>query len=220
MVVKKLSPRKKFLCAVTVFPSPDPMEIEANFEGQNLLLDRRVLERCGVSEGFELSEDELITLIKASECYRAKQKAIWYLSRSDYSSKGLYNKLKGNFKDYATDFAVEQMQKAGYLNDRNYAQNLAESLVKINDLSVKAAREKMMEKGVERALADEVLSAIEVNPKEQILRLIDKKYKNKLTDRDDLRRTIAALARRGFSFSDIRAALAELNSQIEIDEQI
>lgn len=215
MIVQSLSPRKRFLCAVALLPPPDPQEFEADYEGERLLLDRRILERCGVVVGLQLNDEDLTTLIKTSECYRAKQRAIWYLSRSDCCSKGLYNKLRRYFKEYAAEFAVKQMNDLGYLNDRDYAHRLADSLLTYGGLSIRAARGKMLQKGVEKTLADEVLEDFDVNSKELILKLIDKKYKNKLSDEDDKRRTIAALQRRGFSFSDIRSALLELRKEVD-----
>ena len=64
-----------------------------------------------------------------------------------------------------------------------------------------------MEKGISRDVCESVLDEFEVDPTEQIVQLIEKKYKNKLQDEKDRRRTVAALQRMGYSWSDIKDAL-------------
>ena len=50
---------------------------------------------------------------------------------------------------------------------------------------------------------------------QQALALLRKKYYNKLKTPEDCRRTMAALARRGFAYTAIRRAMQELGAETE-----
>ena len=67
-------------------------------------------------------------------------------------------------------------------------------------------------------MAKECVKNAENDPVVQIKSLIDKKYKNKLGDPQAITKTINALARRGFAFSDIRAALKNF-TDTELNEE-
>ena len=52
------------------------------------------------------------------------------------------------------------------------------------------------------------------NEEEKATALVLKRYAQKITDPQDIRKTTAALVRRGFSFSAARAAIAAARAQI------
>ena len=56
------------------------------------------------------------------------------------------------------------------------------------------------------------------DPKEQIRQLVRQKYARSLSDDKGVRRTIAGLARKGFSFSDIKTVLRELADEYDYNE--
>ena len=205
MKVVNIEIRRKHLAAITLFPAPEKIGT-GEYEGDKVLIDREILSRCSVSINTELSVEELKELIYVSECYRAKEKAVWYLSRGDLSEKALFEKLKRSFSEKAAAFALSQMVKRGYVNDRRYAENLAKKFAGQN-VSARASIGKMLEKGVPLDLAKEVLQGSKGTDSERAYKLLCSKYKNKTESEDDRRRTIAALQRRGFSYSDINTAL-------------
>ena len=155
MRVLEIGIRRRHLAALTLSPLPPKIDC-AEYENDRLLIDREILDRCKIKKGSALSFEEVKELVFVSESYRAKQRAIWYLSKSDLSEKGLYNKLRRSFSDKASAFATEQMIKRGYVDDRRYAENLARILSEKN-ISANAAVGKMLEKGLELTLAKEVL---------------------------------------------------------------
>ena len=204
MKVVDIAPRRRHLAAVTLFPTPEKME-NGEYEGDKLLIDREILKRCEIYKNSDLTLEDIKQLIYVSECYRAKERAVWYLSKGDLSEKALFDKLKKSFSEKACAFAVAQMVKKGYLKDERYAENLARRLSDKN-VSSRAAVGKMLEKGVPLELAKQVLEDYKSGDENKAYTLLTTKYKNKLENEDDLRRTIMALQRRGFSYSDIRAA--------------
>lgn len=208
MKIIKIGIRRRHLAALTFFPTPEKIE-GAEYEGENILVDREILERCFLKENSEISDEELKELVLASECYRAKQRALWYLSGGEISEKGLFDKLNKNFSEKASAFAVSQMVSRGYVSDKRYAELLVRSLNSKN-ISYKWAVSKMLSKGISLELAKEVLADYGQENEQRVYNLLTTKYKNKMGDDDALRKTVASLVRKGFSYSEIQAALKKL----------
>lgn len=217
MKVVNIAVRRKCLYAVT-FDPPPPEGLEgAEYEGQNILVDKTILARCDIKKGAELNLDELKSLCLVSESYRAKNKAIWYLSRTDYSEKFLYDKLRRTFSQKAAAFAVQQMVNKGYVDDERYAKAQISKLLAKN-ASVNEIRQKLYLKGVSKDVLDPLLKDEEVanGNYDRLLSLIKSRYINKIEDEEDRRKTVQALRRKGFSFSEINKALGSFNCSEEI----
>ena len=71
----------------------------------------------------------------------------------------------------------------------------------------------MYQKGLDRELVDEVLSAYEDGTRERICEIIRKKYSGSLDDRDKVRKMKNALVRQGYSFDDINAAVKMMDCE-------
>lgn len=222
--ITAIDKRKKHLARVSLIPAP---ELSALFEEHRAflpelennqpLIDRTILERLNLAVGDTLSSEEVLELIKASLCFRAKEKAIWYLASCDRSARSLHQKLSAAFGTFAAQFAVEQMQKRGYLNDEAYAMHLAQTL-NSQGLSARAAQQKMQQKGLSRELA--ALAVAQHFSEDEVAKaqkLLQAKYASKLDSPEGIRKVTAALQRRGFSFSTIRAALAAVQAEREED---
>ena len=70
-------------------------------------------------------------------------------------------------------------------------------------------QQKLRLKGIDKELSSQTVENLNLDEKEEIRALISKKYIRKLSDEADLRRTVAALQRRGFSYGDIRSVIRE-----------
>lgn len=182
------------------------------------LLDAGLVAEKNLSAETELSNEEFKELVCESCRRRAKSRAMWYLSRGDHSEKELFLKLKRAFPEHAAAFAVEKMKEYGYLNDERYAERLAQSLLCGKKVGVREAQAVMTAKGIDRETARYALEDVECDTVSVIKELVNKKYKNRLTEEKGVQKVIAALARRGFSFSDIREALKSLDCEAEIYE--
>lgn len=219
MRVLDIAPRRKGYAALS-FSSPVTEKIEGEErEGERLLIDRVILARLNITKGSELELDDIKQLVYVSESYRAKQRAFWYLNGRDYSEKALYDKLCGNFSPKAAAFAVSVCKEKGFLDDERYAKRLIKSLGEKN-LSRRGIETKLYLKGVpkgiiERTLGDENLFETEV---QRAKSLINSKYKNKLSDENSIRKTVQALQRRGFSYSDIKKALDGILEDVALEE--
>ena len=176
-------------------------------------LDTVVLAENGIRTGYQLDDDRLRELIEKSEYKRAKEKALWLLSGKDYSRKQLEFKLRREASENTAEEVCSRMEELGLVNDENYARRLAHDLIYLKKMSPRGAKYKLMEKGIDRELCDEILEEFEVDPVEQIVEIIEKKYADKLDDEKGRRRAYAALQRLGYSSSDIMAALAEFEQE-------
>ena len=187
--------------------------------GEEILLDNDVCSQNALKCGTELSPEKLEELIFDSQYVRAKSRALWYLDRSDATEKGLYDKLvRAGFDKRASAKVIARLKEVGLIDDRRYAQNQAERLLGAN-VSKRAAVQKMLARGVPYDMAKEVLEGISIDEQAQINALIEKKYRNKCADSADAQKVFAALVRRGFSYSAVKAALKKYIEDSEFCEE-
>ena len=235
MKIISVAKRRKSLSALGLMPFPDLSYLEGGVlletprprkdrnevpaDGEpKLLLDAELCMRKGLKAGMELSEEELIELIAESARVRAKAKALWLLSRRDYGEKELAGKLEKDFGSGAAAFAAARMAETGLVDDERYAYYLAEQFLEVRRVSARQAVYQITAKGIDRELAEAAVEAKSPDPKEQIRQLVRQKYARSLSDDKGVRRTIAGLARKGFSFSDIKTVLRELADEYDYNE--
>ncbi len=196
MTITNIVPKRKKLSAVYI-------------DGEYALkIDTETIISSPYSVGSEISDDELKELVEMSGEKRAKEKALWLLSNRDHSKRELETKIRRTEDADAAKKAVERMEELGLVDDEKFAERYAEQLINIKHLSVKGAKYKLLEKGIDKDLADEILDELSPDPREHIEILIERKYKNNLKDEKGRRRTVAALQRMGYSWSDIKAVMS------------
>ena len=133
--IQSIEPRRRHLARVCLAPPPDLTVYEEDrrsllpeLENGQPLVDRTIIERLNLAVGDALSANDVQQLVKVSLCFRAKERAVWHLASADYSTRGLYQKLRPVFGAVPAEFAVTQMRQRGYLNDEHYAERLAQAL--------------------------------------------------------------------------------------------
>ena len=92
------------------------------------------------------------------------------------------------------------------MNDRDYAERCAQTLIFTKHMSKRGAAMELRRKGIESEIIDEVLDDIEVDEREQIQAVIERKYP-KIDDEKIRRRAVAALQRLGYGWEDIKAVI-------------
>lgn len=200
MIITKASPKRKGLTALYI-------------DGEYALdVDTETLLSSRFTVGSELDDDELLELVEASGEKRAKEKALWLISYRDHSRRELLDKLKKTSGERHSERAVERMEELGLVDDRKYAERYARELINVKHLSVRAAMYKLSQKGIDRELSESILEELDPDPREHIAAVIEKKYRNSLSDEKARRRAVAALQRMGYGWSDISAVLEEYES--------
>ena len=132
------------------------------------------------------------------------------LSYGDNSRRDLYQKLirKGHKAEYVNN-ALDTMEEYGYINDKRYAENTADRLVRTKHMSKSGIKSELFRKGISPEIIEETLEKLEVDPVTEIRALIQKKYTRYLGDEKGMQKIIAALRRLGYPWSDIKSALSE-----------
>lgn len=178
-------------------------------EDGGLLIDRTLCESEGLKAGDLVDEEYLAKLVQASACRRARSRALWLLDSRDYTQKGMYDKLRRLYGDFAANDAASYCAQIGLIDDERYATRLA-SLMSERGISDREAVRRLVQKGVPRDIAADAVGQAESDPAAQLDEIIKKKYAARLSmgDRKETQRVVAALARKGFGFGDIRSAVA------------
>ncbi|MBQ5347742.1 MAG: regulatory protein RecX [Ruminococcus sp.] len=196
MIITDIVPKRKRLSAIY---------IDGEFA---LKLDTETVISSPYSVGSNITDEQLKQLIEASGEKRAKEKALWLLSSRDHSKRELEAKIRKSSDIDSAKKAVERMEELGLVDDEKFARRYAEQLINVKHLSKKGAKYKLIEKGIDKDLAEQILEELDPDPREHIETLIERKYLRYLSDEKGRRKTVAALQRMGYSWSDIKAVMS------------
>ena len=143
------------------------------------------------------------------------------LSYRDHSSKELIAKLiqKGHKREYSEN-AVAKLSEYGYINDERYAENLANSLLERKGMNINAVKSELIRKGISRDISDNIVESLDIDPVLRIIDLLNTKYSRKISDEKGVRRTVAALQRLGYRWSDINSAFRRLKIETEDTDDV
>ena len=117
---------------------------------------------------------------------------------------------------------VRRLAELHILNDRACAQGLARSDVEGKKSGLRRVAMELRHRGLSDAVIDEALAPYRDNADERLAEVLAKKYARVLTDPADraaINRVKAALARRGYGFSEIQAALAAYFAEQSAQEE-
>ncbi len=182
-------------------------------EFEDVLIDLDVANGVPVKQGTDISPEKIAELKEISDYERAKSRALWYLDRSDRTEKGLYEKLvTAKFDKKASAKVISRLKELGLIDDNRYAKRYAERLIE-SGISKREIYAKLSAKGISRELAKETVSSFENDEKESIKQLIEKKYKNKMTDKNSIAKVYSALVRKGFSYGDVSDVLRQYRDE-------
>ena len=144
-----------------------------------------------------------------NEAKKAREKAVYYLQFSGKTESELRKKLaEQEFSPASVDYAIEFVKKYRYLDDEDYARRFVER--NGNKKSRKQMVFELTQKGVSRDILNLVLEDMEVSEEAQIIALLTKKnYSGEEAAREEKQKIFAYLARKGFSYDSISAALIQ-----------
>lgn len=173
-----------------------------------MTVDARTFEESPYRVGSSLSDEELKALLEESARRRARERAVYLLSRSDHSRRGLEEKLRRDADAAVAAETAARMEELGYVDDERYAYRLAEELTGRKLYPRRRAVQELCSRGVARELAAQAVEATEKDDLEKALELLAKKQYNRLHDENGRRKAAASLARFGFDGGTVRRALS------------
>ena len=178
---------------------------------------------CGIKSGSEVTPEQLEELLTESARRKMMNKALDLLSMRDYSRRELSDKLVtkawekkeqkdmdlGSLKQQASDIC-DRLEELGLLNEERFARSYVDELIRRKHLSKSGLKTALIQKGVQRDIIETVLEEVEVDPVEQVRELLATKFKTRdLSDEKQRTRTVNALLRLGYRFSEINAAMGD-----------
>ena len=175
--------------------------------GELLRVGEREVAVFGLYAGKELTAEEKTALENAARESGLKDRALSLLTARPLSRKELTDRLleRADATEEEAEAVADELERLGLLNDRAYAETL------VRHYSAKGygpyrLREELRRRGVPRAYWDEVLEELD-DPAEAIDALLRQKLRGRTVDRKELKRASDYLARKGYSWTDISAAL-------------
>lgn len=182
-------------------------------DGSELKTTLGAVTELRLHSGKDLDDEQLEELRLLSRRFLARDRALELISLRRMSEKELRDKLlqKGETEDSA-DYCVAWLSEHGFLNDADYAAAVARHYA-AKGYGPGRVRQELRRRGVPREYWDEALGELP-EPEDKLRGFIAARLKDP-ADRDQVRKVSAALLRRGWSWDEIRSALAAYNAEIE-----
>ena len=163
-----------------------------------------------ISDGTEVDEDEWQELVEGINYKKALNKCADLLSRRDHSVKEMKMKLQRTVDSKSAQKAIDRYIEAGYLDDERFCRSLVEYLINNKKYSENHIRQECYKRGISSDIINNVLEDFYSDNVDTIVELIQSKYLSKLQQENGTQKVIAALMRKGFSYSDIKSAFYRL----------
>ena len=185
-------------------------------DGDILRITEEELLRFGLRAGMELDEEALEAVKASMRASSAKVTAANMIGSRALSKRELTKRLvrRGSSASDA-QAAADWLEDIGAVDDAGYAAALARHYGE-KGYGPARVREELRRRGVDREKWDEALEELP-DQTETLDRLIQKKCRGDLSDRREVRRVSESLMRRGFSWSEVKAALRRY-TELQEDE--
>lgn len=194
--------------------------------------DLRMLGITDCSEGVqtECSCEKLALFEKEVFLPRAKRRALFLLGKKEYTETELKKKLSSDgYPETTVEEVLVYLKDLHYVNDTSFAERYA--LYLLPKCSERELVQKMIAKGFQKDLIIEALKAAKETyrfehenseegecPEVAAIRafLRKKGYRPEEADEEKKKKVVAALCRKGFSFSDIKEVMGALDTEEEL----
>ena len=154
----------------------------------------------------------------------AKRRAMHLLGGRDYGRNELIEKLKNNYSEKTAVTVADLMCEYGYVNDDRYAEKLARQYITVRKYGKSRAALMMRQKLLDAQTIETALDKYtEDDITGEIAEILRKKYFDRLflegiEGKKEMQKVIAALARRGYGYNDIKTALYIIQDEIQNEE--
>lgn len=199
---------------VTAIKQSSPGRLIVSFDnGEELRSTLGAVTELKLYSGKELDEADLEAFRRLSARFLAREKALELISRRPMSRKELMDKLtsKGETEDTA-EYCAGWLEENGFIDEERYAAQIARHYAS-KGYGAGRVRAELSRRGLNRELWDEAMAAMPTGD-DKLDRFIAARLKDP-EDRDEIRKVSSALYRRGYSWEQIRSALARYNAPQE-----
>lgn len=185
--------------------------------GVLLRVTEEELLRFGLRAGMELDDETVETLQSSARTSSAKAQAANIIGSRPLSKRELTRRLvqKGN-EEADAQTAADWLEELGAVDDAAYAAALAR-YYGARGYGPQRLREELRRRGVDRDLWEDALAELP-DSGDTLDALIQKRRRGDLSDPRERKRVCDALLRRGFSWSQVKAAMGRYTDMPEEDE--
>ncbi len=202
MIVADVSPFKGSMMCVELSGGGLAQEMK-------IYIHSEIIRKYNIAKGMELSEEEADRLIYENDLRRARERALYLMESRDHSYRELFDKLEKNYSEDICFEVCNRLAEIGVINDRRYAEKLCRQLFEVKKLGRYRVKQEMRLKGLGSEIIEEAMENFseEDEPFERLEKLVEQKYERYLTDRKGVEKVKNALARKGYSFGEIKEVL-------------
>lgn len=179
-----------------------------------------IVDAASLRTGQTLSDSDIAALRGEDAVVLAVDSAARFLGYRPRSVSEVRRNLKDKeFDAGIIDAAIERLERMGYLDDTAFARYWVENRTQFKPLGSSALRFELRQKGVSDAVIQHALADLnDQHGARQAAEPLLRRMRS--TDRRAARQKLSTtLARRGFAFEDVRAALDELFQDVETDDE-
>lgn len=141
---------------------------------------------------------------------KEKSKVLKYVLYKKRTKQEIKNKFSGSIEYEMLNDIVDELEEIGYINDNDYIKRSINEFIKLNNLSLKEVRYKLMAKGISNDLIDNYMQEnsdeMENYEIESAKKIIIKKQNQ--MEEDEL---IKYLLKKGYQTSNIRQAIENMD---------
>lgn len=196
----------------------DKNRVNVSVDGKyRFSLDILQVADLGLSKNKDYTEEELVSLEEESQFGKLYTRSLEYVLTRPRSQREmrdyLYRKtrdtrtkdglVKKGVSAALTERVFDRLLQKNYLDDEKFARFWIENRHLRKGVSKRKLSAELVAKGVDRTIIEQLLQETGRNDSDELLKIIEKKRSRY----EDDQKFMAYLARQGFSFDDIKAAL-------------
>ena len=167
--------------------------------------------------GRELTDREAQEILDCARRSGLKERALSLLTRKPQSRRELERKLREwEASDREAEDICDRLEELGYLNDGQYAAQVVRHY-SARGYGEKKLRDELYRRGIPRELWDGAMEEAE-DPARAIDAFLQKKLAGSAGDPAALKRAGDALARRGYSWEEVREGLNRWGADLEPED--
>lgn len=187
------------------------VEVQQGEETTTVLFAKDLWLESGFEKGQKLTKKELDSLFAEAEFSRCLARALTLLAQSDYSVKRLIVRLRHyEFDDEVSGRVAEYCVKKGYINEEEQCRRIVKFHCIRKHWGKKRIAAELIARGYDRTVLFEALDILtDEEVHRSLMAVVSQKYAEPAEDKAEKEKRIAALARLGYSYSEISSALDE-----------
>lgn len=182
-------------------------------QGQAFYVTEDTIVRYFLSQGKEVTEEELEEIRAFAQMSYGKNLALYYISFQNRTKKEVHDYLvKYDIAPAQITTILQSLEADNWINDQRYCQNYLEGQIRTGNKGPYRLQEKLKQKGIAPDLIAQALQGLDFSPlalKEA--EKLQRKYSQRLSHRNLKTKITQALYQKGFNSDTIRFAISQLN---------